>query len=97
MTALLLLLAALVSDYLKCARVLLGQEMVALCVADCLMLHLFASTARRFTIDVFSLDYFLEALIAFGFLVALTAVDLGDLGGGDLLSAFVWALGVAFV
>ena len=105
MTALLLLLPALVSHYLECARVLLRQEMVALCVADGLV-HLslrlvvfrfFASTARRVAIDVLGLDYFLEALLASGFLVALTAVELGHLGSRGLLSAFLWAFGVAFV
>lgn len=103
MTALLLLLPALVSHYLKCARVLLRQEMVALRVADGLMhfwlvvFHFFASTARRVTVDVLGLDYFLEALLASGFLVALTAVELGHLGSRGLLPAFLWAFGVAFV
>ena len=101
MTALLLLLPALVSHYLECARVLLRHEMVPLCLADGLMhgvvLHFFASTARRVTVDVLGLDYFLEALLASGFLVALTAVELGNLGSRGLLPAFLWAFGVAFV
>lgn len=80
-------LGAGVMDYLEGLRVLLGQHLLSLGVADRLVdlalqlivLHLLAATAGRLALDVFSADYFFETFFLPRFLVTLTPIEFGHL------------------